>query len=124
MKLVKNNSDRIIDLAIYKNHYVLNKKLDVFLGDHNKRFICRRCLSSYTSENMLMKHKENCGDGNITTIETSNETHLHWKKHFHKNPLYFRILQNSKLIMRKIILVRVIKQLIYINRIQYLMVIT
>ena len=87
----KNNSDRVIDLAIYKNHYVLIKKLDVFLGDHNKKFICRRCLSSYTSENMLMKHKEKCGDDNITTTRTSNESHLHWKKHFQKNPLYFRI---------------------------------
>ena len=40
---------------------------------------------------MLMKHKEKCGDDNITVIRTSNESHLHWKKHFHKNPLYFRI---------------------------------
>ena len=40
---------------------------------------------------MLMKHKEKCGDDNITVIKTSNELHLHWKKHFHKNPLYFRI---------------------------------
>ena len=91
IEISKNNSDKVIDLAIYKNHYVLIKKLDVFLGDHNKKFICRRCLSSYTSENMLMKHKEKCGDDNITVIKTSNETHLHWKKHFHKNPLYFRI---------------------------------
>ena len=91
IEISKNNLDRVIDLAIYKNHYVLIKKLYVFLGDHNKKFICRRCLSSYTSENMLRKHKEKCGDDNITTIKTSNETHLHWKKHFHKNPLYFRI---------------------------------
>ena len=40
---------------------------------------------------MLMKHKEKFGDGNITVIKTSNESHLNWKKHFHKNPLYFRI---------------------------------
>ena len=91
IEISKNNSDRVIDLAIYKNHYVLVKKLDVFLGDHNKKFICRRCLSSYTSENMLMKHKEKCGDDNITSIKTSNESHIQWKKHFHKNPLYFRI---------------------------------
>ena len=91
IEISKNNSNRVIDLAIYKNHYVPIKNLDVFLGDHNKKFICRRCLSSYTSENMLMKHKEKCGDDNITTIRTSNESHLHWKKHFHKNPLYFRI---------------------------------
>ena len=91
IEISKNNSDRVIDLAIYKNHYVLIKKLDVFLGDHNKKYICRRCLSSYTSENMLIKHKQKCGIDNITTIKTSNESHLHWKKHFHKNPLYFRI---------------------------------
>ena len=91
IEISKNNSDRVIDLAIYKNHYVLIKKLDVFLGNHNKKFICRRCLSSYTSENMLMKHKEKCGIDNITTIRTSNESHLFWKKHFHKNTLYFRI---------------------------------
>ena len=57
IEIDKNDSDRVIDLAIYKNHYVLIKKLDVFLGDHNKIFICRQCLSSYTSENMLIKHK-------------------------------------------------------------------
>ena len=91
MRLVKNNSDRVIELAIYKNHYVLIKKLDVFLGDHNKKYICRQCLSSYTSENMLMKHKHKCGEDSITTITTSKESHLYGKKHFHKNPLYFRI---------------------------------
>ena len=87
----KNNSERIIDLAIHKNHYILVKKLDVFLGDHNKKFICRQCLNSYTSEYMLMKHKQKCGEDNITTIGTSPESHLHWKSHFHKNPLCFRI---------------------------------
>ena len=91
IEISKNNSDRVIDLAIYKNHYVLIKKLDVFLGDHNKKYICRQCLSSYTSENMLMKHKQKCGEDNITTITTSKESHLYWKKHFHKNPLFFRI---------------------------------
>ena len=82
VEVSKNDSDRVIDLAIYKNHYVLIKKLDVFLGDHNKKFICRRCLSSYTSENMLIRHKQKCGEDNITTIKTSNESHLHWKKTF------------------------------------------
>ena len=91
IEISKNNVDRVIDLAIYKNHYVLFKKLDVFLGDHNKKYICRRCLNSYTCENMLMKHEPKCENHNITTITTSKESHLHWKKHFHKNSLYFRI---------------------------------
>ena len=91
IEISKNDSDRVIDLAIYKNHYVLIKKLDVFLGDHNKKIICRRCLCSYTRKNMLIKHKPKCENNDITTIKTSNKSHLHCEKYFHKNPLYFRI---------------------------------
>ena len=83
----KNESDKVIDLLIYKNHYALIKKLHVFLGNHNKTFVCRRCLNFYTCENALTNHKEKCGDDNICTIRTSNESHIFWKKHFDKNPL-------------------------------------
>ena len=92
IEISKNDSDKVVDLLIYRNHYVLIKKLYVFLGDYHKSFVCRRCLNSYTSENALINHKEKCGDDNICTIRTSNESHLYWKKHFHKNPLYFRII--------------------------------
>ena len=91
IEISKNESHNVIDLLIYKNHYALIKKLHVFLGDHNKSFVCRRCLNSYTCENALTAHKEKCGDDNICNIRTSKESHLYWKKHFHKNPLYFRI---------------------------------
>ena len=40
---------------------------------------------------MFMKHKQKCGEDNITTFRTSSESHLHWKNHFHKNTLDFRI---------------------------------
>ena len=92
IEISKIESDKVIDLLIYKNHYALIKKLHVFLGNHNKSFVCRRCLISYTCENALINHEEKCGDDNICTIRTSNESHLYWKKHFHKNPLYFRII--------------------------------
>ena len=36
IEVSKNDSDRVIDLAYYKNQYILIKKLDVVLGDHNK----------------------------------------------------------------------------------------
>ena len=105
IEISKNDSDRVIDLAIYRNHYVLIKKLEVFLGDHNTKFICRQCLSSYTSENMLNKHKQKCGDDHITTIKASNvsnESHLQWKNHFHKNPLYFRIYADFEADIEKV----------------------
>ena len=52
VQVSKTDSVRIVDILINKNHYALFKKLNVFLGDHHKIFICRRCLVSYTSENM------------------------------------------------------------------------
>ena len=39
---------------------------------------------------MFMIQKRKCENIDITTIRTSSESHLHWKKYFHKNPLYFR----------------------------------
>ena len=53
---------------------------------------------------MLIKHKQRCGDDNITNIKTSNKSHLQWEKHFYKNPLYLEYMQILKLIMKKIIL--------------------
>ena len=92
IEISKNESYKVIDLLIYKNHYALIKKLHVFLGSRNKSFVCRRCLNSYTCENALINQKEKCGDDNICTIRTSNEPHLFWKKQFRKNPLFFRII--------------------------------
>ena len=85
------DSDRVVDLLIYKNHHALIKKLNVFLGDLNKTFISRRCLNSYTSEYMLMIHKPKCKNNDICSIRTSNESHFQCRKHFHKNPNFFRI---------------------------------
>ena len=47
-------------------------------------------IYKFTSENMLMKHKQKCGEDNKTTIKASSESYFHWKKEFHKNSLYFR----------------------------------
>ena len=91
MKLVKNNSDKV-RLIDYKNHYVLIKKLHVFSGEQNSKFVCRRCLSSYSSQNVFMKHNHRCNQQKITSNKTSNETHRYWKKNFHRNPLYFRTI--------------------------------
>ena len=84
-------SDRVVDLLIYRKIYALIKKLKVFLGDHHKNVLCRRCLMSYTSEIMLMIQKPKCENVDITTIRTSSKSHLHWKDNFHKSPIYFRI---------------------------------
>ena len=57
IEITKNESDKVVDFLIYKNHYALMKKLQEFLGKHNKSFVCRRCSNSCTNENALINHK-------------------------------------------------------------------
>ena len=45
---------------------------------------------------MLMIHNKKCETHDNTTIKTSSDSHLHWKKHFLKDPLYFRIYADFK----------------------------
>ena len=77
IEIGQNESDKVINFLIYKNHYGLNKKLHVFLGNHKKSFVYRQGSNSYTSENSLINHKEKCGEDNLCTIRTSSESHLY-----------------------------------------------
>ena len=61
-EISKNESNKVFGLLVYKNHYALIKKVHVFLGIHNKSFIYRRCLNSYTCENAMINHTEKCRD--------------------------------------------------------------
>ena len=89
VEISKNESDKVIDLLIFKNHYVLIKKLNVFIGKHVSKYICRKCLNSYASHNMLIKHKNLCQENQ--KLKISPNSHIYWKKYFQKNKLYFRI---------------------------------
>ena len=75
-----------------KTHYAPIKKLNVFVGNKNENLICKKCLNSYKSENMLVIHEPKCENYDITTIRTSRGSHLRWKNHFLKNKCYFRII--------------------------------
>ena len=42
---------------------------------------------------MLMEQEEKCEQNqDKTTIRYSDESHLYWKNHIHKNPYFFRII--------------------------------
>ena len=79
---------RIIDLFLYKNHYILLKKLHVFIGKHDNSFVCRNCLSSYSIQSELTTHKILCGNKNNSVYIPSKETHIKWNKYYQKTPIY------------------------------------
>ena len=77
VRISKNDSNRVVELLLYKIFYARIKNLNVFSGDDHKNFICRRCLNSHTSGNMLKIHKPKCEKYDITTMRTSSAFHLH-----------------------------------------------
>ena len=104
IEISKNDSDKVIDLLIYKNHYALIKKLNVFLGDHHKIFICRWCLNSYTCENALKNHKRNVEKITYVLSEHRMNHIFIGKNIFIKIHYILGLLPISKLIMRLMVL--------------------
>ena len=78
---------RIIDLILYKNHYILFKKLHVFIGKHDNIYVCRNCLSGYTVQSEFITHKRLCGNKNKSVYIPSKETHVMWNKCYQKMPI-------------------------------------
>ena len=56
------------------------------------RYAFRWCLNYYAIQDVSVNHMRNCGQQEITVIRLSTESPLFWKKHFRKNPLYFRFI--------------------------------
>ena len=104
IKISKIESDNVIDLLIYKNLYALIKKLHVFLGDHHKSFVCRRCLNSYTCENALIKHKENVEMITYVLLEHRMNHIFIGKNIFIRIHYILEYMQSLELIMKKMIL--------------------
>ena len=62
VEVSRNESEKVIDLMIYKNHYALFKKIHVFLGKHNSKFVCLRCLSCFKVENIVKQWRNMLND--------------------------------------------------------------
>ena len=60
--------ENLMDLLLVidgdKSHYVYIKDFDRFMfhktRNKNKKWFCKSCLQCFSSENVLIKHKENC----------------------------------------------------------------
>ena len=73
IEISKNESDRVVDLLIYENQYVLIKKIHITLVDYICKFVCRRCSSFYRNKHVLKKEKQRYKHQNKTGIRTTIE---------------------------------------------------
>ena len=63
----------------------------MFLGKLDSSFVCRSCLSSYTSENNLLNRNQIWNQQEKTIVTTQSESHFHWRRLFSENPIFSRI---------------------------------
>ena len=89
---IHNENRRIKDLFFYKNHYILLKKLHVFIGKHDNHYVCRNCLSSYSNQSELATHKRICGNKDKSVYIPCRETHVKWDKFYQQMPIYSIII--------------------------------
>ena len=87
-----NENRRIIDLILYKNHYILYKKLYVFIGKYDNSYVCRNCLSSYSIQSELITHKRLCANKDKSVYIPAKESHVKWNRYYQEMPIYSMII--------------------------------
>ena len=91
----ENSIDLLLVIDENKSHYVYIKDFDRFMfhktKNKNKKWFCKSCLQCFSSENVLIKHKEDClsisGQQSINLEKGSIE----FKNYFKQLPVPFKV---------------------------------
>ena len=78
-----------------KSHYVYIKDFNTFMfhktKNKNKKWFCKSCLQCFSSENVLVKHKENCLSINGKQSVKLEEGIIKFENYFKQIPVPFKI---------------------------------
>ena len=78
-----------------KSHYVYIKDFDRFMfhktKNKNKKWFCKSCLQCFSSENVLIKHKEDCLSINGKQSVKLEEGTIEFENYFKQIPIPFKI---------------------------------
>ena len=78
-----------------KSHYVYIKDFDRFMfhktKNKNKKWFCKSCLQCFSSENVLIKHKEDCLSINGKQSVKLEEGIIEFENYFKQIPVLFKI---------------------------------
>ena len=78
-----------------KSHYVYIKDFDRFMfhktKNKNKKWFCRKCLQCFSSESVLIKHKENCLSINGKQSLKLEKGIIEFENYFKQIPVPFKI---------------------------------
>ena len=77
-----------------KSHYEYIKDFDRFMFQKtttkNKKWFCRSCLQCFSSENVLIKHKENCFSINCKQSVKLGKKITEFENYFKQIPVPFK----------------------------------
>ena len=78
-----------------KSHYAYIKDVNTFMfhktKDKNKKWFCKSCLQSFSSKNILKKHKEDCLSINGTQFVDVEEGIIKFENYSRQLPVPFKI---------------------------------
>ena len=87
----KNYLQPQIDLLFYENHYCLIKLHCLTNKSSQKKHVCRRCLTAFSSEPVLFDHMERCINKQPINITFSWKDQLKFEKYQMKVPVPIRV---------------------------------
>ena len=77
-----------IDLLLYENHYCLITRLHCLINkDSHMKWVCRRCLTAFSSEPVLVDHIDRCQKQQPTKITFSWKDQLKFEHYHMKIPV-------------------------------------
>ena len=87
----ENLMDLLLVIDENKSHYVYIKDFDRFMfhktKNKNKKWFCRSCLQCFSSESVLIKHKENCLSINGKQSVKLEEGIIEFENYFQQIPV-------------------------------------
>ena len=91
----ENLMDLLLMIDENKSHYVYIKDFDRFIfhktKNKNKKWFCRSCLQCFSSESVLIKHKENCLSINGKQSVKLEKGIIKFENYFKQIPVPFKI---------------------------------
>ena len=89
-----------------KSHYVYIKDFDRYMfhktKNKNKKWFCKSCLQCFSSENVLIKHKENCLSINDKQSVKLEKGIIKFENYFKQIPVNFKIYADFECNLKKV----------------------
>ena len=81
-----------IDFLLYQNHYCLITKMHYLINkDSHMKHVCRRCLTAFSSQPVLIDHIDRCQKQQPTKITFSWKDQLKFEDYYMKIPVPIRV---------------------------------